>query len=216
MITISQAIAEIIRQTPFLEVGIANGVINLSALARELRPRIEKRLYKSTTIPALVMALKRIQPKIDRKNAVYEELQKLKNLTVRSGLIEYAFRNSVELIPIYKTLMDALNDERELFVNLSQGVSETTIIASQALQKKIEQLIPKSLFIGKILNLAAITLRLREEHIYVPGIHYALSKALAWENINIIETISSYSEVTFVVEKKDLERAFACIRTVTG
>ena len=177
----------------------------------------EKKLWKTVSIPALIMALKRYAPKVRKPTSkAVGELKKLRNLTVRSNLVEYAFRNSANLLPLYQHLLSELEKERETFVNLSQGVSETTLIASRSLQQKIESRLPDDILIDKIENLAAITLRLDVSHIYTPGVHYAVFKALAWNNINVIESISSYSEITLLVEQKDLERAFACVKNVTG
>lgn len=63
MITIPEVVAELVSKKPFLEEGLSRGLINLSALARELQPQIEKRLYKNVQTGAIVMALKRIAAK---------------------------------------------------------------------------------------------------------------------------------------------------------
>ena len=216
MITISQAVQDIIKETPFLEDGLARGIINLSALARQIKPRIAKRLYKKPTDAAIIMALLRSSFRLKKKSPRENELKNLRNLTVRSGLVEYAFHPSTSLFSLQKELFSASEHDRELFVSLSQGLSEVTLITSADLVPKVEKLIPKRSIIDKIVNLAAITLKLRPEHIYIPGVQYSLLKALAWEDINIIETISTYSEITLVVENKDLDRAFSCIQKATA
>ena len=46
MISVKDALNEIIQNYPFIEEGLSKGIINCSAFAREIRPLIEKMLYK--------------------------------------------------------------------------------------------------------------------------------------------------------------------------
>lgn len=130
--------------------------------------------------------------------------------------MEYAFHPSTSLFALHQRLFNESEADKELFMSLTQGLSEMTLIVSASQKAVVEELIPRDRIIDKIENLAAISLKLRPEHIYISGIHYALLKALAWEGINVIETISTYSEVTLIFEEKDLARAFACLQAATS
>lgn len=46
MISTSEVVQSIIQKSPLLEDGLARGIINYSALARDLRPQIEKKTYE--------------------------------------------------------------------------------------------------------------------------------------------------------------------------
>ena len=59
MITISQIVYSIIENKPFLEEGLKKGIINLSALARFIKPDIEKKLQKKVKTGAIIVALDR-------------------------------------------------------------------------------------------------------------------------------------------------------------
>ena len=215
MVTIAQALEDTIKNSSFLEEGLSSGIFNLSAVARFIKPEVEKRTYKKVTEASLIMALRRFKPKPKKTRKNISEIKQLRGLILRSHLVEYALHNSPYILPLQKYLLRKVEKEKELFVNLSQGVAETAIIGSESLQKDIESIIPKEIIIDKIEHLSAITLRLRREHVYIPGVHYLITRALAWQEINVIETISSYSEITIFVEEKDSERAFACIRALT-
>lgn len=216
MYTISQAIEEFIKRMPFIEEGLSQDIINLSGLARKLKPYLEKELYKNPTETAIVMALKRLLPKIKMKKGDNNQLKNLRNITVRSDLVEYAFYNSEVLLSLYKKLLNMAEKNKDIFINFTHGISESTLIISNILQEKVETMIPKVLILDKIKNLSSITLKLAPEHIYVPGVQYVLLKALAWENINVIETISAYSEITFILSDQDIDKAFACLKKITN
>lgn len=216
MITLAQAIEEMIKQNPFLETGLSSGIINLSGLARQLKPQLERMTYKRASEGAIVMALKRMSPRARQHPQALRELKKLKNLTLRSNLTEYAFHNFPGILSLQKQLVQKLDVKKDLFASFSQGISETTLIVSASLEQKVDSIIPKNLLIDKITNLSSITLTLPNDHIYVPGVYYTLLKAIAWENINLIEALSGYSEITIVVKDKDSDRTFACIKNLTA
>jgi hypothetical protein len=60
MLTINELLEQIILRTPFLEEGLSQGIINLSALSRKIRPQIEKQILKPVSASAILMALKRL------------------------------------------------------------------------------------------------------------------------------------------------------------
>ncbi len=217
MITISSALEDAIKNRPFLEEGLASGIINFSALARRLKPELERRLYRKMTDASVIMALQRMRPRIKRMSkAGLKELKSLKNLTVRSNLVEYVFYNSPALVPLQKKLLEIIEKRKDSFVNLLQGAAETTIIASRNLQPQIETIIPKHLRISRIEALGSITLTMSPSQVYVPGVYYNLLKALAWENLNVMEAVSGYDEITLVFEEKNIQKAFACIKQLTA
>lgn len=61
-------------------------------------------------------------------------------------------------------------------------------------------------------NLATITTLLPRDNIEISGIYYFIFKQLAWQNINIIEVISTTNEFTIVVDEEDIDRSFRLLR----
>lgn len=96
MISISDTLEEIIQNQPFIEEGLARGIVNLSAFAREIKPDIEKRLFKDIKEGAIVMALKRISERLSKNTLKLRQLS-LTDLTVKSNLTEYTFKTSESL-----------------------------------------------------------------------------------------------------------------------
>ena len=65
MKTIAQVVSTIISQKLFLAELLAEGLINISSLARKIKPQIEDFLQKPVQNGAVVMALKRYTPRVD-------------------------------------------------------------------------------------------------------------------------------------------------------
>ena len=56
MLTIPEVVEKLIKRSPFLSESLAQGIINISALARNIKPEIEKEVQKNIQTGALVMA----------------------------------------------------------------------------------------------------------------------------------------------------------------
>lgn len=214
MISISDALEEIIGNYPFIEEGLAKGIINYSAFAREIRPQIEKKLYKSIKEGAIVMALKRLSDSLDKKRKNIQKLN-LTNLTVRSNLTEFTFLNSEALPDKQRGLFNQLAEKKDIFCAVSQGVRETTFIASLEASQMIERIFSSEILVAKIENLSSIAIHLPKEVVYIPGVYYQILKVLAWENINVIEVLSTYTELTVIVESKNVDQAFSALRKLS-
>ncbi|KKP68587.1 MAG: hypothetical protein UR68_C0001G0037 [Candidatus Roizmanbacteria bacterium GW2011_GWA2_35_19] len=213
MITISQIVEEIISKSPFLEEGIYQNIINYSSLARLIKPKVEEKLFKKIKEGAIVMSLRRIV----KKSASYLSLKKIFNkspdMIVRSNLIEFTIINSGTLLAKHRNLLEKISKENKYFFTITQGVFETGIIVSQELGPKIEIIFEEEKIIEKLLNLSSITVKLPEENVTTPGVYYFILKALAWNGINIVEVVSTYHEITLILETKEIDRAFSVLKS---
>lgn len=214
MISVSDVLEDILKDYPFIEEGLSKEIINYSAFAREVKPQIEKRLYKSIKEGAIVMALKRLSQKL-HKNKKQKNTLSLMNLTVRSNLTEFTFLNSESLGNKQRELFNLLPKTGDIFCAVAQGVRETTYIASLDVVLLIEKIFLNEKLVSKINNLSSVTMRLPEENAKTPGIYYQILKRLAWEKINVVEVISTHTELTIIVEAKDIDRAFSALKNLT-
>lgn len=62
MLSIGKITEEIIGRSPFLREAMTDDLINISSLARKIKPEIEEALGKEVKEGAIVMAIKRMSP----------------------------------------------------------------------------------------------------------------------------------------------------------
>lgn len=215
MISVKDALNEIIQNYPFIEEGLSRGIINYSAFAREVQPLIEKKLYKGVKEGAIVMALKRISKGLIQNQPAGKFLN-LTDLTVRSNLTEFTFLNSGSLSDKQSELFNKLSSYKDIFCAVSQGVRETTFIANTVAAEAIEKSFSDETKVAKIDQLSSITIHLPKETVETSGIYYQILKRLAWENINIIEVISTYTELTIVFANRDIDKAFSVLNKLAA
>jgi hypothetical protein len=207
---LSEAVNEVIRRSPFLEEAISEGLINLSSLARKIRPEVCRLARKEAGENAIIMAIHR-RPStgnIRISKGIRAFMNALGDIIVRSGLSDHTFENSATLTACQRRLMEELAEAREVFYTFSQGVYETTIVAGSSLDGVIGRLFDGEKLLSVKNRLGSVTLRLPSHNTEVPGVYYYILKSLAWEGINVCEVISTSNEVSIVVSEQDIHRTF--------
>jgi hypothetical protein len=213
MITVPELTRKHLREYPLLEEALARGLINLSALARELRPGIEAELGKNVSAAAITMALKRLLPEIEKKAGKKQAgaTQRMGDLTVRSNLVEFTFRHSDAIWEKQKRLLHRLERERDVFLTFTQGVFEVMLIASAGLERDILEIFGNDTVISHVKGLSAIVIRLSPRTVHIPGVYYSILKQLAWGDVNVVDVVSTFTEFTILIEKPQIDRAFSIL-----
>ncbi|MDQ3238928.1 MAG: aspartate kinase [bacterium] len=212
MISITQALEGIIKDSVYLEDIIARGLINYSQLARQIKPEVETITKKSVTISAIIMSLNRLSKRLNKDTPTGSIFKSRPNMIIRSNLFEITVENSSNLIKKQRQILDVTSSHKDNFIIITSGVFETTIIANSKLQKDIEIIFNAEQIIAIIPDLASITLMLTDEIVITPGAYATILKTLAWENINIVEIFSTFHELTLIIKNQDTDKAFHALQ----
>ena len=210
MNSIGKVTEDLINRSPFLREAMTDDLINISALARKLKPEIEDIIGKEVKEGAIVMAIKRMTPGLyHRLNVkITNVMGDLGDFLVRSNLTDFTFENSESLKSKQTELVQEINKENDSFFTLCKGVTETTFIVSSAKTELIERLFKTESLKSHTKDLASVTVKLPSVNTEIYGIYYYILKHLAWEGINIVEIVSTSNEFTVVVKQDDVDKAF--------
>src|SRR5258708_21862910 len=141
MITVPEATKKIIERSRYLAEAISKGLINYSALARYIKPELEEMLIKNVSESSIIMALKRLEPQFQPKFKQSNVFKTPPEMIVRSNLIELTFNNSEELTKKLSNIFDLHARHSKYFFALTEGITETTIIASSDLVTGIKKIL---------------------------------------------------------------------------
>lgn len=212
MITVAEEIRRIVMTSPFLEEGLSRGIVNYSALARQLQPEIQTTLLKPVSESAILMALKRLSGELENRSRPGEQqLRNTGDLTVRSNLSEFTYHKSMSMMEKQKLLLDELGPSSEQFVTFTQGVFEMTVIVSSGLKEKVARIFASEGIVHQADDLSALIVKFPSGAADIPGIHYPILRQLAWKNVSILEIISTYTELTIVLQRQQVELAFGAL-----
>ena len=185
-------------------------LINISALARKIKPEIEKATNKEIKEGAIVMAIKRMSPgiyhKVDVK--INNVIGGIGDFLVRSDLIDFTIENSETIQKSQANLIQFLQEDKDCFFTLCKGITETTYIMNAKYIDESRRFFANETIKAQNLNLSSITVKLPTTNIETYGVYYYILKHLAWEGINIVQVVSTANEFTAIVHSNDIDDAF--------
>ena len=216
MKTISSAVNEYIKSKPYLSSALADGIINLTSLARNIHADIESTMNKSVNQGAIIMALKRVSDDASfmLTKKIIRILKNLGDITVRSSLVDYGFLLSDSLLLTQANLLKEIEYKKDVFYTSSRGVAESNIVVSQNIVPLVDELFKNEICHTKLENLSSITIKLPSDNVKIPGIYYFIFQRLSWEGVNITEVISTSNEFTILVDEDEVDIAFKVIKNL--
>jgi hypothetical protein len=208
MLKVSDAVKEAVFNSDVALSSLADGVLNLSAYAKQIHRQIERTTMKSVKLGTIVAALARLGQNLDRLPLRIPEVT-LRDIAAKSGLCEIAFEQTLDARENLKKLYSSNFLSNKDFFTVTHGVGELAIITSEKHKAHILQSFrgqkPKMVFE----KLCAVTVRFDEHYIHTPGQTFWLVRKIALRHLNIVEIVSTFTELTFLLHEIDIEKAFA-------
>lgn len=212
MVTIAHLVEKIIEQKPFLQEALGRGIVNNAALAEELMPEIEKELKKKVKFSAVNMAIRRLAEKLNQTFIAKAKFDKDTDITIKSDLIEIITFKLEDIESYLKKLYGIVDFKKGDFLTITQGINEVMIITNKKYENKILGIFPIRAIKKTIKKLSSITINIPESSVGTLGLFYMITRTLAWENINIVDIVSTFTELTFIIDEDDTARAFDTLK----
>lgn len=207
MIKISEIVKTILYGDEVALYAISSGILNLSAYANTIKREVSARTKKPVKNSSIVVSLSRIAKTV-KKQVPLLPLLKIDNISAKSGLVEITFDKNEHNRKLLNSLYAKPEFAQADFFTVTQGINEISIIVSEHLKKAVfagfKEQKPK-FFLDK---LAGLTVSFGKEYITTPNTTYGFTRILAVRRINIVEVVSTYTEITFILAEKDLQLAF--------
>lgn len=218
MHSIAHKVEQLVSESAFLTEGLAQGLINLSELARQLRPQLETDLWKPVGQAAVVMALRRVAERMpaNRKAQPILLTPRMNELTSRNELSISTFRLSDNSHECQRQLLALAEPYPGMYVTVTRGVHEMLVVCSRPLTNLVDQAFAAERLLARVDNLTALTLRLNPETRMTPGIYHAVLKQLAWDKISVINMMCTFSELTILLEQSQTGAAFTALSQIAG
>ncbi len=217
MPNITQAVAEIVKQRPFLEEGLASGIINQAYLADSLKDEIERMTGKQTNRYAIIMAIRRLAESLS-DSFVATSILNLhgSEVAVISGISEITVSKSATANKRIEHLYSKFDPSKGDFLAVTQGLYESTILFSAKHAETVRKAFSQKEVIYSADNLASLIVKISGSAADSIGVLYSLTKILSWENINIIEMVSTRTEEIFILRESDAAAGFSAISKAVG
>lgn len=208
MIRVSDAVEQILIGDRTALEAIQRNFFNASSYAKQIHTAVAERTMKEVQIGTIVVSINRLLKRIQAM-PLYNPNIKLNNFSVSSQIAEVTYEkttNSIAKIALLESSLLGMTD----FYTLTHGLHEITILCNEDhADKVIEHFNQKPKIYLK--NLVAISVRFSPEYINIPNTIYSLVGLLATKHINLIEIVSTYTELTFIIHREEMEAAIALL-----
>ncbi|MBI2616719.1 hypothetical protein HYW55_01135 [Candidatus Gottesmanbacteria bacterium] len=209
MLKVSDIISDILQHDEIAFVAFDRGLLNYSQYAKSIRSIVEEKTKKKVELGTIVVALSRLREKL-QKFPVFRPKVRILEYSIKSPLFEMTFEKTSESIDTVSWFLQEYG-RKGLFSETS-GVGEITLLCDDAFRKRAEEHMKiKPTVILE--NLASVTVRFSDEYLEVPNTIYTLVSALAVYHINVIEIVSTFTELSFIVRKGDIEKTIHALST---
>jgi hypothetical protein len=201
MVNITKETENYIQNHPFIKQAVKNNIVNYSKLARLISQ--EKKIL---SLDAILIACRRYYDKLKKTNinlSIMDLLSKSK-LSIRSNIIviildpDVSFKRVVEL---QKEI-----DEKNEIIHVVRGTNAVTLITTDDFFKRIENIFKNNIFnVSK--DLVEIVIKSSVKLESVPGVMAHMYSLFGENDINIIETLSCWTDTILVIKKEDLAKS---------
>lgn len=214
MVTVAHIVAKLIRTEPIIEDALAKNLFNYSKLASYFHSKIEKEMNRPIKLSAIVMAIARASEKI--RQEYHEHMHKIAfaqaELSIRSGIAEITIQKSTSCFNKFTELYNTVDLSAGDILNINLGGSEVSIIFTERYMDKFKKALDNENIKLEVSGLAELSIRFPKDYLYEPGFIYAITRQCAWYSINIVEIISTLSELILVIKNEDTTLAYSALQ----
>lgn len=205
MVTTTGLTNKYLQEHPSVKDCLRNNVINYSKLAR----RISKELgiEKESSVEAVLIACRRYQSRMGKETNLEDQIIKILKKTemeIKNKIVAVVISKSIfveNLISIEKKI----RSKADVFYVI-EGVNVFTVIISEKYFEELEKMFKQNIVrVSK--DLVMITLKSPESLENTSGVIAHFYSLFSENGINIVETMSCWTDTLFVISEKDIPSA---------
>src|SRR3989338_11136952 len=199
--SITKLAEKYILEHPSVKDCLKNDIINFSSLSRKIAS--DMNLGRRKNFDAILIACRRFQGKLKNEEGLERKILSI----LKKSKIE--IKNKMAAVVLekdaYSGHLDSLEREikkkKEIF-RIIESISAITVITSEDFLQPIKKYF-KNKIIVENRNLVEITIKSPEEIETTPGAYAYLCSLFGENGINIVETLSCWTDTIFLVREED-------------
>lgn len=202
MPTTSELTEKYLEEHPSIKDCLKHGVINYSKLSRKIAKELD--IEKKTSLEAILIACRRYEAKLKDEKTLEDRILDILKKS------ELEIKNKIVVAIIDKKSYTGNLDEIEKKIRKTadvfyaiEGTKVFTIIFSEKYLEDLQTLFGKTIIkISK--NLAMITIKSPKDLENTPGFIAFVSSIFSEHGVNIVETMSCWTDTIFVISENDI------------
>ncbi|MBI3034950.1 hypothetical protein HYY71_01380 [Candidatus Woesearchaeota archaeon] len=199
-----------ILEHPSIKDCLKSGLVNYSSLSRQVASELNLNLKKN--FDAILIACRRLKRKL-RKEEIFEKkilkILRESKIEVKNKVIAVVMEKDV----FFESLLSIAKEikrKKEAF-KIIEGASGITIVTTEEFLELIKKHYRNKIIVENK-NLAEITIKSPKEIETTPGTYAYLCSLLGDNNVNIVETLSCWTDSIFLIDEKDVGKVMGLLR----
>lgn len=205
MLTITSAVREELQRQPLLQMMLASDLVNVRAMAQQIRPSIEKKIGFKVGLATIAIVLHRQAG--NSCDISLESLLSLPKIILLTTYHDLVALNYPKGITGAETIPDGVR-----FFTQTTGSREHTIIISH---ENLSLLNPDRR-LKIIMDLSALCLGLPQVASDIEGLYAKIFLFFGLRGVSIVEVVSTFNELTVIIKNQDYDKAYAVIKEVNA
>ncbi|MDQ3853609.1 MAG: ACT domain-containing protein [Thermoproteota archaeon] len=203
--SITEAVREMVSSDLSFQDSLQRDYCNISALARIIKPQIDRMLSKDTSIESIITALKRSRYDYDVQQKPIASILAASTITVNTDVAKISAKKSKKTIEkVAKAMVQSVGN----FISISESIMSITLVFDDLLLQDVKVMFTYDDILEIEDGLAAIIVHSPEDIIKTPGCAIAFYNQLARRHINIEDTVSCYTDTIVLVKMEQVGKAF--------
>jgi hypothetical protein len=195
---------------PSIKDCISKDLINYSSLAR----RIMKDLGIKNE-EAVMIACRRYAVKLAKSDHERDILRILANsrLEVKTKICIVTAKNDWTVLHRLESVFQKFINEKAI-MQVIQGAQAITIIADEKLKNEVVNAVSRENVLKVRQDLVEITVKSPERIVETSGVFAFLASNLAENNVNVVETVSCYTDTIFIMNEADMIYGYSILTKI--
>lgn len=212
--SVAGCVKNVINRSPFISEMLIQEVISFSNLAKFIKPKVEALYGESVNSAAIVMAIRRYAEDLKRNKEKRKQGTINYEISMKTNIYDVNFLRNDSFISSLPVLYERIRPESGDFLNVTLGSHEISLAVSEKYKPIVDEILAREKIVSTMNDLVALTIVFHDGgFLETPGVLYLAVRKLAWENINVIEIVSTMNILTFVIKREDSLSAYAALQT---
>lgn len=206
--SISKSVREQVDGDSLLQEALARGIVNVSAAARLLKPAVVSSIGRNVSEEAIITSLKRIKGAYRRGMLGYLKVLAKSSVEVRTDLAMI----SVQVNPdVSAKIKDVAFKNYDAFVQISSSPNAYSLVFERGLFGYLRGRFEEEQVMEAKTELAALIIHSPDEIMETPGCVAAIYNRVGRGGINVVDTVSNYTDTILVVRMGEVVKAFTAV-----
>lgn len=208
-ISISRTVKDVIDDDLSLQDALSRKYGNYTAIARIIKPKVEKDLGRRVNFESLVTSVKRVKPRFElAQTRGIEGVLARSVVNVRTDVAKLSVEKTKRTLEAARNMMASYQEE---FLQVSESNSAITMVFDQKLLASIHKKYNDDDILDEQSDLAAVIVHSPEEIVRTAGVVLAIYARIAENHVNIEDTVSCFTDTIIVIKMDEVARTFSTL-----